>query len=187
MQTTDHSEPAIRHLSLKFRIILESNQTLTKHPGSNAPVQLAQPMSGGTAPTTDPTHVLRMVARFMGVYTHVYRNKFRAPSQAANGLTNIARPRMPDAPQTAAKATAWRGVSRPRTSTLFLVLLICESNGTSMYWFTVLAEEEMRATPRVERASSLGSSSEQGEGARQKPPADVAHTRAVRRNLDSIR
>ncbi len=44
-------------------------------------------MSGGNAPTTDPTHVFRMLARFMGVYTQVYRMRFRAPIAAAVVLT----------------------------------------------------------------------------------------------------
>ena len=39
-----------------------------KHlPGSSAPVQAVQPIMGGMAPTTDPTHVLAMERRFMGV------------------------------------------------------------------------------------------------------------------------
>lgn len=36
-------------------------------PGSREPVQAAHPIRGGTAPTTDPTQVLRMVCLFMGV------------------------------------------------------------------------------------------------------------------------
>lgn len=36
-------------------------------PGSREPVQAAHPIRGGTAPTIDPTQVLRMVCLFMGV------------------------------------------------------------------------------------------------------------------------
>ena len=35
------------------------------------PVQAAQPMSGGKAPTTDPTQVFQIVMRFSGVYADV--------------------------------------------------------------------------------------------------------------------
>ena len=48
---------------------------------SRPPVQAAQPIKGGRAPTTDPTHVFRMLSRFMGVYTDVYRNKVPAPAR----------------------------------------------------------------------------------------------------------
>ena len=53
----------------------------TSAPMSRPPVQAAQPIKGGKAPTTDPTHVFRMLSRFMGVYTDVYRNKVPAPAR----------------------------------------------------------------------------------------------------------
>ena len=42
----------------------------TSEPGSRDPPEAeAHPMRGGMAPTTDPTHVLYTVSRFIGVYT----------------------------------------------------------------------------------------------------------------------
>ena len=42
-----------------------------RQPGSRAPVQAVQPMTGGMAPTTAPAHVFRIDSRFIGVYTHL--------------------------------------------------------------------------------------------------------------------
>ena len=51
------------------------------------PVAADQPMRGGMAPTTLPTQVLTILTLFIGVYTHVYRNKFNKDKDAHNPLT----------------------------------------------------------------------------------------------------
>lgn len=43
-------------------------------------------MSGGMAPTTAPTQVLKMLSCFMGVYTPAYSTMLAAPSAVVNGL-----------------------------------------------------------------------------------------------------
>lgn len=56
-------------------------------PSSSPPVQAAQPIIGGMAPTNDPTHVLMTLMRFSGVYISVYRPRLNAPKPATTGLT----------------------------------------------------------------------------------------------------
>ena len=51
-------------------------------PTSRPPVAAAQPMSGGTAPTTAPTHVLITDSCFSGVYMPAYSAMLAAPSAA---------------------------------------------------------------------------------------------------------
>ena len=58
----------------------------TAEPGSSRPAAAAQPMSGGTAPTTAPTQVLAMLTTFSGVYTPAYSPMFAAPSAAVKPL-----------------------------------------------------------------------------------------------------
>ena len=104
----------------------------------------------------------------------VYKNKLKSPRPPASPFAKSTRIKAPAVPDKAAKTRACLGIRRPRTRTRFLVLFICESNGISMNWLTVLAEAEMRPTPIVEKANNLGSKT--STGARQKPPADVAQT-----------
>jgi hypothetical protein len=54
----------------------------TPAPMSNWPAAAAQPMSGGMAPTTAPTHVFATLTTFSGVYTAAYSPMFAAPSAA---------------------------------------------------------------------------------------------------------
>jgi hypothetical protein len=54
--------------------------------GGSDPEAAAQPSSGGTAPTSAPTHVLLMLTTLSGVYTAAYSRMFPAPSPAANSL-----------------------------------------------------------------------------------------------------
>jgi len=105
---------------------------------------------------------------------HVYKNRLNRPRLAASQFAKSTRTRAPVMPETAANVRACLEVKRPRTRTRFLVRFICESNGISMNWLMVLAEAEMRPTPIVEKANNFGSKT--STGARQKPPAEVAHT-----------
>lgn len=55
-------------------------------------------MRGGMPPTREPTHVLAMLSRFIGVYTMVYSRIFARPSPAVKGLTMEARVATPATP-----------------------------------------------------------------------------------------
>ena len=49
---------------------------------SSWPAAAAQPMRGGIAPTTAPTHVFAMLTTFSGVYTPAYSPMLTAPKAA---------------------------------------------------------------------------------------------------------
>lgn len=67
-------------------------------------------MTGGIAPTTEPTQVLAMLTLFIGVYAIVYRRRLNAPKPAVNGFTPIAKIDKPKDPDTAANITACNGL-----------------------------------------------------------------------------
>lgn len=54
----------------------------------------------------DPTQVFKILIRFNGVYTEVYRIKFAAPSAAVKPLTPSANVVTPAMPETTAKPMA---------------------------------------------------------------------------------
>ena len=65
----------------------------TNAPGSNVPSSFAaaQPMSGGIAPTTAPTHVFRKCTRLSAVYAPAYSAMFPAPSAVVVSFVAIAK------------------------------------------------------------------------------------------------
>lgn len=54
--------------------------------GSSSPAAAAQPMRGGMAPTTAPTHVFAMLSCLRGVYTPAYSTMLAAPRAVVRGL-----------------------------------------------------------------------------------------------------
>lgn len=75
-------------------------------PGPNEPQHAAQPMTGGRAPTTAPTHVLTILQRFIGVQARTQRAQDDAAIAADSGFTVVASSVTPDTPTTDAKVNA---------------------------------------------------------------------------------
>ena len=112
-----------------------------------------QPMSGGTAPTIAPTHVLTGCMRLSGVYAKAYSAKFPAPRIAVVGLTPYHSVPVPITPVTIANSRAARLLTSPRTSGLFFVRLIFASCAGSKSILSVFAEAIVRNVPVVRNAS----------------------------------
>jgi len=88
-------------------------------------------MSGGIAPTTEPTTVLKGDSYFIGVYTPAYSKILLMPRIPVNGLQPSTKTAVPAAPLAAANATDAFIVSRPDGSGLARVRAILPSLSTS--------------------------------------------------------
>mmetsp|Transcript_6074 Transcript_6074/g.9343 ORF Transcript_6074/g.9343 Transcript_6074/m.9343 type:complete len:94 (-) Transcript_6074:507-788(-) len=93
---------------MKCGICQEKRMPARIHPSGDEifPVAPAQPIRGGMAPTTAPTHVFATDRNFIGVYEHVYRTCDEAASKAASGFTKVASNTTLDTPVTPANQSA---------------------------------------------------------------------------------
>ena len=99
---------------------------------SSAPPAAVQPITGGMAPTTAPTHVLSGVCCFIGVYASVYRPRVAAPSVAVTQFVPSASVARPATPAPLAQPTACARLTRPDGSGRFAVRFIAASLRISM-------------------------------------------------------
>ena len=97
----------------------------------SVPVHDAQPISGGSAPTTAPTHVFAMLCRFIGVYTNAYSATLSAPSAAVSGFVSAPSTATPPAAEHVARLKACAGAIARRGSGRARVRAICASYGAS--------------------------------------------------------
>lgn len=149
----------------------------------------------------DPTQVFRILILFIGVYTEVYNIKLAAPNPAVRPFTPKYNIPIPVDAATVAKPTACNGLKIinikypfrnryeynfqyylkiPLTKTLFLVLDICESNGTSKNWFIELAAPDTKPVPSEHNKNVVSS---KGAGAIAYPAIDVITTRARKHQI----
>jgi hypothetical protein len=139
-------------------------------------VAAAHPISGGTAPTTAPIHVLISLLVLLNVYGKVYKAKLPIPRATVRGVVPAARiaaeaPALPS-PQAMAKGREARREGRGRRKVRFM----CRSFSVSMSWLKVLAEQ---AASMVPTDTAVNGTQATGPPAARKPADVVRTTRAL--------
>ena len=146
------------------------------------PPAAVQPITGGMAPTTAPTHVLSGVRCFIGVYASVYSPSVAAPRAVVMQLVPSASVARPAAPEALAQPIACGRLMRPDGSGRLCVRFIAASFRVSMIWLKLLAEPASRKVPPSADARLVKSS---GPLDMRWPAAVEPTTSALSRLLDS--
>ena len=126
------------------------NRPKTRRRDRSENYDAAQPMSGGTAPTTAPTRVFVIDRRFSVVLSPEYNAILAPPSSATVGLTPKYRAATPSVPETPAKVKASLGVMSLRTTGRARVRVIRPSKICSRPMFNSISSyRRERAYQRV--------------------------------------
>ena len=139
---------------------------------------------GGTAPTTAPTKVFKLVSGFMGVYTAAYSTIVPMDNASGNQPVGHNKPAEATA-RVRPRSHAATGPIAPRGMGLRSVRSILASRWASITWFSTLADAAANAVPVTVRRRVFQSKGWFSPRAAMAPVAVVQTTKMLRRAFDN--